>query len=419
MLISDRLNSKNKVLCLIPLLAVSVVILFSLSGCGEINDGIQSIFIKGNMDSYLKDKYNQDFHATGEWRHMSSSIIDGQGKWIFGRSYKYKDTNDVEFSVNVNYEHGISDNYESTMLNKEFEELVKENDKNVKSVEVTESKASSDKINSLYELYSKSRYRSGLRINYELYNSSNADKENLINALTKIYSRLPDNYYEWIMTDNNPWSCFSFENNTLKFKAWTQENINTYNKTNNFLKKKYNEDFTLENYQVFYDWNDAAKKVFYYVSNDVKFTAEYNNGTITDNYLSRYFEKTNSDTKELEAQVIEGLKKVDTALKIYDIDAQQKDKNIDSLTYVGDKDSYILNNPTKFEYFVYITTEYGVDPTDKDNRMNLIKEVFKNASINVPCVIRVGFSDEALLLDYKSHSVKTDLYFLKGQEITL
>ena len=127
---------------------------------------------------------------------MSTSVIDGQGKWIFGRRYKYKDTNNVEFSVNVNYEHGISDNYESTMLNKKFEELVKENDKNVKSVEVTESKASSDKINSLYELYSKSRYRSGLRINYELYNSSNADKENLINALTKIYSRLPDNSYE-------------------------------------------------------------------------------------------------------------------------------------------------------------------------------------------------------------------------------
>lgn len=395
------------------------MILFSLSGCGEINDGIQSIFIKGNMDSYLNDKYNQNFYATGEWDHMSTSVIDGQGKWIFGRRYKYKDTNDVEFSVNVNYEHGISDNYESTMLNKEFEELVKENDKNVKSVEVTESKASSDKINSLYELYSKSRYRSGLRINYELYNSSNADKENLINALTKIYSQLPDNSYEWIMADNNPWSCFSFENNTLKFKAWTQENINAYNKTNNFLKKKYNEDFTLENYQVFYDWNDAAKKDFHYVSNDVKFTAEYNNGTISDNYLSRYFEKTNSDTKELEAQVIEGLKKVDAALEIYDIDAQPRDKNIDSLTYVGDKDSYILNNPTKFEYFVYITTEYGMDPTNKENRMNLIKEVFKNASINVPCVIRVGFSDEALLLDYKSHSANTALYFLKGQEITL
>ena len=68
---------------------------------------------------------------------------------------------------------------------------------------------------------------------------------------------------------------------------------------------------------------------------------------------------------------------------------------------------------------MYITTEYGMDPTNKENRINLIKEVFKNASINVPCVIRVGFSDEALLLDYKSHSVKTDLYFLKGSEISL
>ena len=61
-----KIKYSNKLLCLIVILAVSVVILFSLSGCGEINDGIQSIFIKGNMDSYLNDKYNQNFYATGE-----------------------------------------------------------------------------------------------------------------------------------------------------------------------------------------------------------------------------------------------------------------------------------------------------------------------------------------------------------------
>lgn len=61
-----KIKYRNILLYLIVILAVSVVILFSLSGCGEINDGIQSIFIKGNMNSYLKDKYNQDFHATGE-----------------------------------------------------------------------------------------------------------------------------------------------------------------------------------------------------------------------------------------------------------------------------------------------------------------------------------------------------------------
>ena len=61
-----KIKYRNEFLYLIVILAVSVVILFSLSGCGEINDGIQSIFIKGNMDSYLNDKYNQNFYATGE-----------------------------------------------------------------------------------------------------------------------------------------------------------------------------------------------------------------------------------------------------------------------------------------------------------------------------------------------------------------
>lgn len=415
-----KIKYSNKLLCLIVILAVSVVILFSLSGCGEINDGIQSIFIKGNMDSYLKDKYNQDFHATGEWKHMSSSIIDGQGKWIFGRSYKYKDDDDIEFSVNVNYDkNSIADNYESTILNRKFAETVKEKNSNVKNIEISESKCSSIKIGSFYELYSKNMYSTGVTINYELYNSSNADKDNLVNTLTPIYSQLPDTDFEWRMINDNPWGCFSFKNKILNFKAWTQENINAYNKTNNFLKQKYNESFTLDNFPVFNVWNDTDKKDFHYVSNDIEFTAKYNNGSISDDYLSRYFAKTYSDTKELEAQIDAGLKNVDAALEINSgISAKSKDKNIDSLTYVGDKDSYILNNPTKFEYFAYVVTIYGMSPTDKEGRINSLKEVFRKASINAPCVIRVAFSNEAMLLNVATKSYN-DFSFLNGVEITL
>lgn len=49
------------------------------------------------INKHLAEKYNnQHFNYIGNWKHITSSIIDGQGTIINGRTYFYTDDNGTD-----------------------------------------------------------------------------------------------------------------------------------------------------------------------------------------------------------------------------------------------------------------------------------------------------------------------------------